>query len=204
MIRRHPHVFGDVHIENDQQVKQQWQQIKNREKAENKDASLLNNIPAGLPAVMRALAMSQKAARVGFDWPDVRGVVDKMEEEWAEFKDELKAAPAHSGNRAGLMEEIGDLMFTLVNLARLLDIHPESALARTNAKFQNRFGQMEDLAHGQGETLENMDFGGNGPIVGQGKSHGKKQFHPKPRDPSLADITHYPEITHLNVLEEES
>eukprot|EP00752_Nemacystus_decipiens_P019190 g17246.t1 len=159
MIRRHPHVFGDLDRDDPVAVKARWEDIKAEEKAErrarleangqvnDKPASALDGVPGTLPAVQRAFKLQAKAARVGFDWPDAISILDKVREEAEEVEQELTATPQ---NRDRLEDEIGDLMFVVVNVARKLDMDPNVALERTNAKFIKRFQWVEDsLRHGE-------------------------------------------------------
>ncbi|GAB5511807.1 MAG: nucleoside triphosphate pyrophosphohydrolase [Hyphomicrobiales bacterium] len=153
MIRRHPHVFGDVDRDDPVAVKARWEDIKAEEKAEkrarmiangqaaDKPASAVDGVPSTLPAVQRAFKLQAKAARVGFDWPDAASIIDKVREETDEVAQEL-AQNLHDKDR--LEDEIGDLMFVAVNLARKCDIDPNVALERTNAKFTKRFQWVED------------------------------------------------------------
>lgn len=153
MIRRHPHVFGDVDRDDPAAVKARWEDIKAEEKAEkqarmvangqvaNGLPSAIDGVPGTLPAVQRAFKLQAKAARVGFDWPDAAAIIDKVREETDEVAQELAQTPP---NRDRLEDEIGDLMFVAVNLARKLDIDPNVALERTNAKFIKRFQWVED------------------------------------------------------------
>lgn len=153
MIRRHPHVFGDVDRDDPAAVKARWEDIKAQEKAEkrarmtangqvsDKPASAIDGVPGTLPAVQRAFKLQAKAARVGFDWPDAASIIDKVREETDEVADEL-AQPQHDKDR--LEDEIGDLMFVVVNLARKLEIDPNVALDRTNSKFTQRFQWVEE------------------------------------------------------------
>ncbi|ACI50275.1 MazG family protein [Gluconacetobacter diazotrophicus PA1 5] len=137
MVRRHPHVFGDATLQAGQ-----WEDEKERERQARREEGTLAGIPAALPALLRARKLSARAARVGFDWPDARDVLDKVDEEVAELKAELD-----SGDRARITDELGDVLFTLATLARKLDIDPEACLRQANAKFTRRFTAMEqDLA----------------------------------------------------------
>ena len=122
MIRRHPHVFGPDKVDNTDQIRERWHQIKKKEKADKKGHSTLDSVPVKLPGLMRAYRLSERAARTGFDWQDTAGVVDKVEEEWSELK---SAIQRRDTNQTG--DEFGDLLFTLVNLARFLKIHPGKA-----------------------------------------------------------------------------
>src|SRR6185369_4483712 len=132
MVARHPHVFGDESLADAQAVRQAWERRKLKE--EPGRASLLAGVPTSLPALLAAYRLTQKAAGVGFDWPDAGAVLKKVDEETAELRDALAV-----GNRDAMREEIGDLLFTLANLARKLDLDPEAALAGTNRKFRHRF-----------------------------------------------------------------
>lgn len=163
LIRRHPHVFADVTVEGPAGVVANWEQIKAVEKGK-KAPSILDEIPAHLPALMRAFKLQQRAARVGFDWPDYRGALEKVDEEMSEFRQALQDAGAPQGRieRAGaddkVEEEFGDLLFALVNTARFLGIDPEVALNRTNHKFTRRFARVEQGAQAEGRKLEDMSL----------------------------------------------
>lgn len=145
LIRRHPHVFGDAVARTSQEVTLTWDAVKKQEKGEGdpKD-SLLAGVPSGLPALQRAEKLQKKAAKVGFDWPDYIGALDKVEEELEELKEEIK-----NNNKQQIEEETGDLLFAVVNLARLLHVDPEDALRMTNSKFFKRFVHMEQSAEGK-------------------------------------------------------
>jgi len=155
MIRRHPHVFGSDTVEDADQVKQRWRDIKKQEKPDQE--SLLDSVPSGMPALMRAYRISERAAGVGFDWDDLQGVLCQAESEWQEFKTEIDTA-ARKGNAPGneAAMELGDVLFTLVNVARLAKIHPETALQTATHKFSNRFKSMESRAAEQNTSLEQM------------------------------------------------
>lgn len=152
MIRRHPHVFGDIDRDDAQAVKHRWEAIKAQEKEEKRarqnepgqaaqqPASALDGVPTTLPATKRALKLQQKAARVGFDWPNAEQVMEKLAEESEEVAAELVRKPL---DRHRLEDEVGDLLFVAVNLARKLDIDPDAALERTNRKFIQRFQSIE-------------------------------------------------------------
>ena len=149
LIRRHPHVFGDVDASDTQAVLRQWEQIKREEKGEN--ASVMDGIPRALPALVRAANVQKKAARVGFDWPDAAGVIDKFREELAELSVEIGG-----GDSGRLEHEIGDLLFTAVNMARKLGVEPELALEHANQRFIARFRHMEKSADASGRKLEDL------------------------------------------------
>ncbi len=145
MVARHPHVFGEAVAKDAEAVRQAWERRKLDEK---RDGSLLDGVAASLPALTAAYRMTQKAAGVGFDWPDATAVLAKLEEELEELRRSLAA-----GNRAAQAEELGDLLFTVANLARKLDLDPEAALAQTNLKFRRRFAQVEDGLKARGAKL---------------------------------------------------
>jgi ATP diphosphatase len=160
MIRRHPHVFGDETARNAGMAKGAWEKIKAREKADksngsekNENTGLLDDIPSNLPALQTAVKLQKKAARVGFDWEDPRPVIEKLQEEI----DELKQAVAGS-DRNEIEGEIGDLLFTIANIARHFDIEPDHALRRTNHKFRSRFSYMENNINQSGKSLEEADL----------------------------------------------
>lgn len=155
MIGRHPHVFGTDTVENAEEVRQRWHQLKRKEKNHHSDKSLMDSVPTSLPALMRAYRISERAARIGFDWEDIGGVMEKTEEEWNEFKAELGNVGA-SDQQNRISSEFGDILFTLVNLARFAKIHPETALAESAAKFEKRFRYMEKAALAQGTPLESV------------------------------------------------
>lgn len=159
MVARHPHVFGDAQAADAEAVRQAWE----RRKVEQREGggSLLAGVPHSLPALLAAYRMTQKAAGVGFDWPGAGEVLDKVEEETAELRQALEEAGG-GGAREAVREEVGDLLFTVVNLARKLGVDPEAALAATNAKFRRRFQSVEAGLAARGKsladaTLEEMD-----------------------------------------------
>jgi tetrapyrrole methylase family protein/MazG family protein len=151
MIRRHPHVFGDIAAADVPTVLRNWEAIKRAEGKER--SSLLDGIPDHYPALMKAWKLQQKAAMVGFDWPDVGGVLEKLEEEWEEVQRALQA-----GDESALEAEFGDLLFTLVNAARFYRINPEVALHRANQKFSRRFRQMEKDAKKKNQELADLSL----------------------------------------------
>jgi ATP diphosphatase len=165
LVRRHPHVFGNARDLEPAAVKAIWDDIKKAEKAERRAARaaadlaaeagprFLGDIPVGFPALMRAAKLTAKAATVGFDWPDVAQVIDKIHEELDEV-----AEAAATGNPDRVEDEIGDLLFAVSNLARHYGVDPERALRRTNAKFERRFGRIEDGLANQGRSLEEADL----------------------------------------------
>ena len=150
MIRRHPHVFGDASISTTQEQMKSWELIKTQEGAHRARESLLDGIPKSLPALLGAQRIQEKAATVGFDWPKTHGVIEKVAEEI----EELKTA-AGSGERDHIRDELGDVLFTIVNLARRLGVDAEAALRRANEKFRRRFAAMERMAGGGAVALSN-------------------------------------------------
>ncbi len=154
MVRRHPHVFGEASVETAEDVKKQWHKIKSQEKEARREVSILDSIPKSMPALMRAYRISERAVRAGFDWSDMDGVLEKAEEEWDEFKREVKAASSRDGNRRRKSLEFGDVLFTLVNVARFAGVHPETALTESTSKFEKRFKYMEKLVSEQNRTIE--------------------------------------------------
>jgi len=161
LLRRHPHVFPKGTLESrvdpdnrpsEQFVTEQWENIKAQERKNKGKTGLLDDIPTGLPALNRAYKLQKRAAKVGFDWNDANGVIDKLEEELQE----LKQALSHN-NANAIADEIGDCLFTLVNLCRHVDVDAESALRGTNAKFSQRFRIMEKLAREQNRDLAECD-----------------------------------------------
>lgn len=159
LIRRHPHVFGDQRAGTASEVIKNWEAIKAQEKAEKlnqrtpEQRSLLEGIPSKLPAIHEAHQISARAARVGFDWPDIDGVFQKLHEEVRELKEVIADDPQNP-ERNRLEDEIGDLFFVMVNIARYLKIDSESALKRANRKFKSRFQHMEAELARQGRTIE--------------------------------------------------
>jgi nucleoside triphosphate diphosphatase len=162
LVRRHPHVFGDTRSLSPEEVKSLWDEIKREEKAERRgareamglpadahEAGFLGGIPTALPALTRAQKLTAKAAKVGFDWPDTMQVIEKIHEELEEVKD-----ASSSGERDRIEDEIGDLLFSVTNLARHFGIDPERALRRTNAKFERRFTSVEQGLRNQGRSLD--------------------------------------------------
>jgi len=157
LVIRHPHVFGDVTAETTDQVLTNWDAIKAETKGQQTVADSMDSVPRNLPALMRAYKLQKKAAKVGFDWPDVRGAADKVAEETAEV---LEAY--HCGMQADIDEELGDLLFAVVNLSRFVHSEPEEALTRANDKFLRRFSGVERLAQERGidmksSSLEELD-----------------------------------------------
>jgi MazG family protein len=152
LVRRHPHVFGETTAATSDAVLTQWDAIKRQEKGTQHEG-MLHGTGGGLPALMRGQKLQKKAARVGFDWPDAAPVFDKIREETAELEEAVQ-----SGDKAHIEEEIGDLFFSVVNLARKLGIESESALAAANDKFVKRFHAMETHLREQGRELGKLSL----------------------------------------------
>ena len=146
MIRRHPHVFGDESAETVDEVEAHWAKVKGEERAE-KPTSLLDSVTSGTPPLMRARDVSRVTAEAGFDWDDMEGVMEKVGEEWGEFTEALE-----SGDKKETSMEFGDLLFTLVNVARVAGIDADAALASSVAKFENRYRLMEQLLAEKGQS----------------------------------------------------
>lgn len=157
LVRRHPHVFGDVRADDSAAVLRNWEQIKQTEHRKESRHSALDGVPAALPALIKAQRTQEKAARVGFDWKDAEGPLAKIEEELAELKAEIAArksdSPADSGR---VKEELGDLAFSVCNLARHLKVDCESALEGTTSRFSRRFRAVEAAAAASGRNLRDM------------------------------------------------
>jgi ATP diphosphatase len=157
MIRRHPHVFGDVSYDDVEAQKEAWEAIKAEERAakgERHDDSALAGVSRGLPEWKRALKLQQRAAKVGFDWPNAQPVLDKLAEEIEEVREEFAAG----ADKARLQDEIGDALFVLVNLARHADVDFSQALRHANAKFERRFRAMEKIALEEGKPLAEREL----------------------------------------------
>jgi len=138
LINRHPHIYGDVHVDNEEDVMRNWEQIKMQEKGKK---SVLSGVPKGLPAIVKAYRMQEKTAKVGFEWDKIEHVWDKVEEETAELQEAVV-----DGDKEHIEEEVGDLFFALINYCRYLDVDPETALEKVNKKFKNRFEYIEEKA----------------------------------------------------------
>jgi len=159
LVNRHPHVFGDVRADTSSDVLRNWDAIKKKEKLEKESAnlasentaSLLAGVSSAMPALLEAQKLSSRASKVGFDWPDIGGLFEKLQEEIQELREELGPAERKT---ARVEEEVGDLFFVLVNLARHLSVDPESALKKTNRKFRRRFQWMEQQLRAGGKSPE--------------------------------------------------
>lgn len=165
LIYRHPHVFGDAVAETAGEVCKNWEQLKMTEKDGNK--TILSGVPASMPSLIKAYRMQEKAANVGFDWDKREEVWNKVREEIAEIEAEMK-----SGNKADCEKEFGDLIFSLVNAARLYDINPDNALEMTNAKFRRRFNYVEEQTLKLGRSLKDMSLADMDSLWNEAKENG--------------------------------
>ena len=147
LIKRHPHIYGNVHVNNAEDVKQNWEKIK----LDEGKKSVLEGVPKALPALVKASRIQEKVAGVGFDWESPEQVFEKVEEELQEFKAEVEQK-----NQTAMEAEFGDVLFSLINYARFLKINPENALERTNKKFIKRFKHLEQQLQNSKKTLSNM------------------------------------------------
>jgi len=153
MLRRHPHVFGEAGHRTATEQTVAWEEIKAGERASKQKAGVLDDVPAGLPGMTRAVKLTKRAARVGFDWPSTDEVLEKLHEELDELKVEIAA-----GDQAKAREELGDLLFVMANLARKLDVEPEDAIRAANAKFARRFAFIEAELKKDGRTPDQSDL----------------------------------------------
>ena len=147
LIRRHPHIYGDVKVENEEEVKKNWEALKLKEGKK----SVLSGVPKGLPALVKAQRIQDKVAGVGFDWEEPHQVWEKVQEELAELNAEIE-----KGDTAAIEAEFGDLLFSMINYARFLNINPDTALERTNQKFSKRFAYLEAKANAMEKSLQDM------------------------------------------------
>ena len=151
LIHRHPHIYGDVKVENDDDVKRNWEQLKLQEGKGNK--TILSGVPNSLPSMVKALRIQEKVKHVGFEWENKDQVWEKVEEEIGELKTEIEA-----NNQEKMEQEFGDVLFSMINYARFLNVDPEAALEKTNKKFKYRFELMETYAKERGLSLAQMSL----------------------------------------------
>ena len=149
LISRHPHIYGDVKVDSDEEVKQNWEKLKIREGKK----SVLSGVPASLPAMVKAIRLQEKSKTVGFEWSNAHEVWEKVEEEQRELQEAVQ-----SGSREEIEEEFGDLMFSMINYARFLSIDAETALERTNRKFIRRFTKMEEAVQLSGKQMNELSL----------------------------------------------
>ena len=155
LIRRHPHIYGDTVAQDEETVKQNWEKIKLTEKG---NVSVLGGVPKSLPALIKAMRIQEKARGVGFDWEEPEQVWEKVKEEMGEFEAEFRVASGTKIDQEKAASEFGDLLFSLINYARFIDINPEEALERTNIKFISRFQYLEQAAKAAGKNLSDMSL----------------------------------------------
>ena len=149
LIDRHPHIYGDVIVKNEKEVQQNWEKLKLKEGKE----SVLEGVPKNLPALVKANRIQDKVAGIGFDWEEPQQVWEKVQEELTELNEEIK-----KGNKENIESEFGDVLFSMINYARFLNIDPELALERTNKKFIKRFNYLEEKANSQERNLNDMSL----------------------------------------------
>ena len=154
LIFRHPHIYGDVTADTEEQVKKNWEQLKLKEG----NKSVLGGVPASLPALVKAMRIQEKARGAGFDWDDKSQVWEKVQEELHEFEEEFNVQDTTTIDKKRATAEFGDLLFSLINFARFVDINPEEALERTNLKFISRFQYLETEAAKDGKKLQDMSL----------------------------------------------
>ncbi|HGJ64154.1 TPA: nucleoside triphosphate pyrophosphohydrolase [bacterium] len=155
LLRRHPHVFGDLDVKDSEEIMKNWDRIKSEERANKDEYSILDGIPIHLPALIQARKVQSRASRVGFDWDKSSDVLKKVEEEVDELKESIVNA-----DQPNIEEEIGDILFSIVNLSRFLNVEPEDALRKTTAKFMRRFKQMEVKIAQKGKKITDYDLTG--------------------------------------------
>lgn len=149
LIHRHPHIYGDIKVSNEEDVKRNWEQLKLKEGKK----SVLEGVPQSLPAVIKASRIQEKVAGIGFDWEQPEQVWDKVQEELSELNEEIKA-----GNNENIEKEFGDVLFSMINYARFINVNPENALEKTNKKFINRFQYLERESKKEGKNLADMSL----------------------------------------------
>jgi XTP/dITP diphosphohydrolase len=149
LVDRHPHIYGDVQVENEEDVKQNWEKLKLKEGKK----SVLEGVPKSLPAVVKANRIQDKVAGVGFDWEEPQQVWEKVQEELSELNEEVK-----NGNTNKIESEFGDVLFSMINYARFIKVNPENALEKTNKKFIKRFQYLEEAAKKEGKSLDEMSL----------------------------------------------
>lgn len=155
LVHRHPHIYGDADVEDEEAVKRNWEKLKLKEKGNN---SVLGGVPKSLPALVKAMRIQEKARGVGFDWEKKEQVWEKVEEEMREFRNEFNVENDSPINQEQAMSEFGDMLFSLINYARFVNINPEEALERTNRKFIKRFQYLESESFKDGKNISDMSL----------------------------------------------
>jgi tetrapyrrole methylase family protein/MazG family protein len=153
LVRRHPHVFGDMTLNGSDEVTVKWEEIKAEEKKGKRDKSILADIPAKFPSMQRCLKMQQRVKKVGFDWPDLKDCMDKVDEEYEEFKEAVDI-----GDKKEIEHELGDVFFSLINISRFLKVDPDEALRKANNRFEDRFRYIEKTLTERGMTSEDASL----------------------------------------------
>lgn len=171
LIRRHPHIYGDTVAETEEQVKANWEQLKLKEG----NKSVLGGVPGSLPALVKAMRIQEKARGAGFDWEERHQVWEKVEEEMQEFRAEFDRDSGEAIDSQRAEGEFGDLLFSLVNFARFIDLNPETALERTNKKFIQRFQYLEERARANGKSLSEMTLAEMDVYWNEAKTVGSRQ-----------------------------
>ena len=164
LIFRHPHIFGDVKVGSTDEILSNWDDLKRKEKKQETDTSTLESVSKSLPSLIRARKLQKKAAKVGFDWPDVSGALDKVEEELAEVR-------AAIGGNGDIEEEIGDLIFAVTNVSRFVKVDSERAAEKTCNKFVRRFADMEKQAAAEGKNLSDLTLSELDALWDKAKEH---------------------------------
>jgi XTP/dITP diphosphohydrolase len=154
LIHRHPHIYGDVKVADEEEVKRNWENLKLKEGKK----SILSGVPRSLAPLVQAMRIQEKAKQVGFEWDNKEQVWEKVEEEANELKEEVQAMDEGKGSVEKMEEEMGDLLFSIVNYARFLNIDPDQALARTNKKFMKRFQAMEEVVAAEGKQMTDLSL----------------------------------------------
>ena len=175
MVRRHPHVFGDAHVDTASDVSRRWEKIKAQEATHLKDAnkSVMDKVSKSMPTLARTQDIIRRVAKVGFDWGEAAPVFDKAQEEFVEFREEMRKVTPDNKNVDRLEDEFGDIMFSLVNVARHCGFNADVALRRANAKFEKRFRDVERLAAEQGKPLKDIGLEGLQELWKKAKKLGK-------------------------------
>ena len=167
LIRRHPHIYADTDADSAEKVEQNWEQIKLKEKG---NKGVLSGVPKSLPAMVKAHRIQEKVSSVGFDWDNAQQVWDKVREEWEELEVETREKEV---DQEKVMEEMGDVLFSMVNLSRFINVNPEEALERTNKKFIKRFTYIEEQAKAKGKQVHELSLEEMEALWGEAKKHNK-------------------------------
>jgi MazG family protein len=167
LIRRHPHIYADTDADSAEKVEQNWEQIKLKEKG---NKGVLSGVPKSLPAMVKAHRIQEKVSSVGFDWDNAQQVWDKVREEWEELEVETREKEV---DQEKVMEEMGDVLFSMVNLSRFINVNPEEALERTNKKFIKRFTYIEERAKAKGKQVHELSLEEMEALWGEAKKHNK-------------------------------